>query len=320
MGSALAFPFAQNSHDVRLVGSYLDEAIIGELQRTRRHPALDVEVPESVRVYREDQLAAAVDGADVIVLATHSLGVDWALMMLRMYGPIDAHIVLAGRGMSVVDDQPLALHEAVAGEMISSGAVITLAGPLLADDLVRGNPVAAVLAGDDASALNAVAAWLRTERVGVSTSPDWRGVALSAALVNLYAIALGMGAQCEMGVVFTQSLREMAYLVEQWGGEPESVLGLAGAGDLYATAAAGRHRALGEWLARGLTYTDARVQQMPDATLEGAELALAVGAAIELRLRNGELDPAHLPLLHMLFGVICNDQFAQIPWGQLSAT
>ena len=38
MGSALAFPAAENKHEVRLVGTHLDREIIGTCKQENRHP------------------------------------------------------------------------------------------------------------------------------------------------------------------------------------------------------------------------------------------------------------------------------------------
>src|SRR3954470_13554376 len=78
MGSALAMPLADNGHDVRLVGTHLDEAIVDELRATGVHPGLGRALPSSVRPYRLEEVESAFDGAEIVLSGVNSVGVEWA--------------------------------------------------------------------------------------------------------------------------------------------------------------------------------------------------------------------------------------------------
>jgi glycerol-3-phosphate dehydrogenase (NAD(P)+) len=56
---------------------------------------------------------------------------------------------------------------------------------------------------------------------------------------------------------------------------------------------------------------------MPDDTVEGAELALAVGPTLTAWCANGHLDPDTVPLSRALIDAICHDHPFAIPWPQL---
>ncbi len=77
MGSALAFPAAENGHEVRLVGTHLDRDIIDACRRTNRHPKFDAPFPEGVKYYQIEQWREAVEGADFVIGGVSSFGVDW---------------------------------------------------------------------------------------------------------------------------------------------------------------------------------------------------------------------------------------------------
>ena len=49
MGSALAFPARENGHEVRLVGTHLDHAIIDACKATNRHPKFNKDFPSGVQ-------------------------------------------------------------------------------------------------------------------------------------------------------------------------------------------------------------------------------------------------------------------------------
>lgn len=311
MGSALTVPLTDNGHQVHLVGSFLETERIETLRTTRTHDALGCNLPEGVRLYMDEQLEGALEQAALVVVAVHSLGIDWAGMVLGFALPPGTPVVLASRGMSAEGDELQTAAEALRAQLLETTPVITLAGPLLAHEVAARRPGTALIAGSDNSDLATVGQWLQSDQLHVVISNDWRGVSVSSGLVNLYALAVCMGnSLAAEAALFARSQVEMIYLLGQWGGVPETAVGLAGAGDLFATAGlpapVGRHRALGELLGRGLKYADA-VRQIPGVTIEGAELALAIGASVERQVRAGELDGTRIPLLRTMIDIICND-------------
>ena len=82
MGSALCVPLADRGHDVRLIGTPLDGAIVDALATGRLHPTLGAELPASIRCSAESELLAQAEDADAIVLGVSSAGVSWAATAL----------------------------------------------------------------------------------------------------------------------------------------------------------------------------------------------------------------------------------------------
>ncbi|MEQ9325096.1 MAG: hypothetical protein RIF41_38370, partial [Polyangiaceae bacterium] len=78
MGSALCVPLVDRGHEVRLVGTPLDGAIVEGLERDHVHPTLKLPLSEAIRPYPSEQLSEAMDGADALALGVSSAGIDWA--------------------------------------------------------------------------------------------------------------------------------------------------------------------------------------------------------------------------------------------------
>jgi glycerol-3-phosphate dehydrogenase (NAD(P)+) len=74
---------------------------------------------------------------------------------------------------------------------------------------------------------------------------------------------------------------------------------------------------MGRLLGRGLTYREAKAKHMPDDTVEGADLALAVGPTLAEWWASGRLNPDTVPLSRALIDAICHDHPFAIPWPQL---
>jgi len=333
MGTAVTVPLTDNEHDVHLVGTHLDGHIIEEIHESRTHPKLRSAVPVSVKPYPIAGLEEALRGVDLIFLGVNSLGVEWVAEAL---GPLltgDVPIVALTKGL-VGDGQKLTLLPHVLRNALPSSyreevRLAAVGGPSIAGELAARRPTGIVITGSDQTLLDEVASVMRTSYYHIWTSTDVIGVEVSVALKNVYALAVGMvqgwmerdGIDEEGDVmhnmaaaIFAQALCEIAYLVDYMGGEVENVYGLPGAGDLYVTCMGGRNMRMGRLLGSGMRYEEAKARHMADDTIEGAELALAIGDTIEAMIERGDLEGASLPLLRTVIDIVCHDAPVVFPW------
>ena len=65
MGTAVAWPLADNGHEVRLVGTHLDAEIIRSCLDSGYHPRLRRQLPGRVTPFYVEDLPKALDGADL---------------------------------------------------------------------------------------------------------------------------------------------------------------------------------------------------------------------------------------------------------------
>ena len=106
-----------------------------------------------------------------------------------------------------------------------------------------------------------------------------------------------------------ESIYEMIIFVEKLKGKKETVTGLAGIGDLYVSADGGRNSKMGKYLGQGMTFEMAKKTKMPKDTIEGADLALEIGAKIKNDFKNEKL-----PLMITLIDTICENKPLKIEW------
>lgn len=71
---------------------------------------------------------------------------------------------------------------------------------------------------------------------------------------------------------------------------------------------------MGRYLGLGMTYSEAKAKHMADITIEGAELAAAIGPTVKNLIAKGELEGQALPLLQTMIEIVCHDAPVQIPW------
>ena len=126
-------------------------------------------------------------------------------------------------------------------------------------------------------------------RMRVYYSADLVGVEIGGAVKNVMAIAAGISDGLGLGLnaraaLITRGLAEITRLGVALGGQPETFMGLAGAGDLILTATGdlSRNRRVGMELARGRSLKDVvanlgHVAEGVHSAREAAKLAKARG-------------------------------------------
>ncbi len=281
-GSALAISWARAGHEVALWGHTPSK--MAELRSTRQHPRLSgVELPPNLHPV-SDPATAFMAPLWISSIATQASPGAWA--MLRAEAPRLPELLLhTSKGILAQTHQRLS--ESL--EHLLGLPVGVLTGPTFADEVAQQLPSALVMALpaaiSDARAVE-LQHQLATERLRIYLSRDVIGAELCGALKNVLAIAAGLVEKLGLGhnaraALITRGLAEMARLVAAMGGAPDTVMGLAGMGDLLLTATGpqSRNRRLGAYLAEGRSLAEAQ-ELMGGQVMEGAsttQAALALG-------------------------------------------
>jgi glycerol-3-phosphate dehydrogenase (NAD(P)+) len=277
-GTTLAILLARSDLDVTLLARDLDEA--RRLEAAREHPRLpEVAFPARLRLGTFEQW----DGRDeLVVCAVPSRTL--ATNLERVEGRIvaDALVVTATKGLDLETGRRMS---EVIADTLNVRGVAALSGPNLSREIAAGLPSTTVLAyGGAPEDLAQLRDAFHSSRMRVYTSTDVAGVEFGGALKNVVAIAGGMVDALQFGdnakaAIITRGLAEITRLGVAAGADPLTFQGLAGVGDLIATAYSplSRNRRLGELLGQGLTLDDAL-----DGVGETAEGVATVPAALRL--------------------------------------
>jgi glycerol-3-phosphate dehydrogenase (NAD(P)+) len=297
-GTALAVLLARGGLRTTLHTRTPEQAAQIDAQRENRQYLPDVELPAQLRV---EPLSAVLSRSDYVFLAVPASGLGEAIERLGAAG-------LGRRTAIVTVTKGLVPPHGLAPTLILSRRfgverVACLGGPAHAREMVR-EGAALVAASADENLARSIAQMFTRAGVVCEISNDPVGVELAGAAKNAAALAAGAteaqglnAAGAAAGHIFAEVWR----YAEQLGARPESMIGLAGAGDLVATALArtSRNRRAGELLAAGTPAADipAQIGQAVEAlesvpllarALEQAGVGAPVTGALG-RLISGEL-------------------------------
>jgi glycerol-3-phosphate dehydrogenase (NAD(P)+) len=234
----------------------------------------------------DPQEAAA--GADIVVLAVPSQTLRDNLASWGSVLPADAAVVSLMKGVALGTTMRMSEVIAEAGG-VDPERVVGVSGPNLAKEIALKQPAAAVIASSSAETADRVARACFAPYFRPYTSTDVVGVEIGGAVKNVIALAVGMAEGMGMGdnskaTIITRGLAETTRLGVALGGDPATLAGLAGVGDLIATCMSplSRNHTFGANLGRGMT-----VEQVIAVTKQTAEGVKSCSSIHELALHHG---------------------------------
>jgi glycerol-3-phosphate dehydrogenase (NAD(P)+) len=224
--------------------------------------------------------AALLGNSDLVVAAVSMAAVRPLASALAEQWPAELPLLSCSKG---IDLDGLCTASQLWREHLPGVPLAVLSGPNLAEELQRGLPAASVIASDDSGLASRLQRALHTSNLRLYTNADPIGTEAAGALKNVMALAagvsdgLGLGANARASLL-CRGLAEIGVVLQALGGHSATLYGLAGLGDLLATATSSlsRNQRFGGLLAAGLREQEALIRI--GATVEGPRTARATVA------------------------------------------
>ena len=331
MGSAFTVPCVENSHDVILAGTHLEDNTIDQIiQNDYLHPTLNCKLPKNLKIIKFNNFSKEFKNKpDLIVIAVSSKGIDWAAKEILKYYSKDISILLLTKGLTIIDNKFSTLSDKISlifeKKGFSNLSISAIKGPCLATGLINKIRTSAVVANKDISKSQWIGKLISTNYYTLEFSEDIIGVEICGAIKNLYSMIIGAskGLSSETAddeikskyhyntaaSLIHRSISEMVFFTKFFKGKEETVYGLAGIGDLYVSAIGGRNSKMGKYLGDGYNYLEVKKKFMINDTVEGAELAFEIGSKIMKEFSKNDL-----PLMINLLDSIINNKKFKINW------
>ena len=333
MGTAFAFPCLDNNHDINIIGTHLENDFIDKVLKNKRlHPGLNTNIPESINLIKFEKFKIILnENVDLIVLGISSKGIEWvADQLYQTYKNKKLpNLLMLTKGLSIHNNNYELLVDKLERLLTMKGIkevnISAVGGPCLATGLANKVHSSVIIANKDISVAKKIASLLNTNYYHTSYSDDLNGVEVSAAIKNIFSMAVGAAkGLCSNNIseevreknylntasaLIKQSVQEMEIFVEHLNGKKETVKGLAGLGDLYVSSGGGRNSLMGSYIGQGMTFSEAKKNKMSKVTVEGADLAIEIGKKV-----NEDFDKKKLPLMLGMINSIIEDKKLELDW------
>lgn len=299
-GTALAIISGRSGHEVRLWSR--NQAVVDSINREHANPRYlkGARIPDNV--FASEDIREVAGATELLVLAAPSHATRELVTQTSTVLRPEMIVVSAAKGIEIETGKRIS---EIVEEVVSEAArprFVCLSGPSFAKEVVEDHPTAVVAAGADDEATRVVQSALSVQNFRIYTNDDVVGTELAGSLKNVIAIAAGMVAGLGFGsnslaALITRGLAEITRLALNQGARVETMIGLAGVGDLVLTCTGNlsRNRFVGEELGKGRTLEE--IQRGMSEVAEGVKTTLA---AKVLAQRVG----VQMPITHEVHAVL----------------
>ncbi|HMT91417.1 NAD(P)H-dependent glycerol-3-phosphate dehydrogenase [uncultured Thiothrix sp.] len=281
-GTALALQLARNGSEVWLWD--IDTEHVRQIEQERVNTRYLPQIPFPDKLHVHPDLAQVAQHAHWHLVVVPSHGFRSLLMEFKDLLPSSDSICWATKGLELNTGK--LLHEVMNETLPDFNNYVVVSGPTFALEVAKGLPTAMTAAATHAELAQQVASAFHGQNYRVYISDDIVGVELGGAVKNVLAIAagisdgLGFGANARAALI-TRGLAEMMRLSQHLRAKPETLMGLAGLGDLVLTCTddQSRNRRLGLALGQGKDLQTALTEI--GQAVEGAKSAHSIGKLAE---------------------------------------
>lgn len=260
-GTVLAYLLAHKGYRVDLWA--YEPQVVNRINAEHRNPcyATELRLPDTIHACSDPR--EAVDQSQIVLSVIPAQFVRRYLKEIAGNLPSDIPIVVCSKGIE--RGTFATMEEVFLQELPESNRAgyCVLSGPSFAKEVAQGMPTNVTLASRRLRVAKHVQTLLATRVFRVYTTFDVTGVEVGGAMKNVIAIAAGASDELGFGnntraALITRGLAEITRLAVNLEARPETLLGLAGVGDLFLTCSSdlSRNRQVGRLLARGRSLSD----------------------------------------------------------------
>jgi len=312
-GTALGIIAARAGHEVQLWSH--NPTVVETINREHVNPGYltEAQIPDTVRA--TSRLLDVVSVAELVILAAPSHATRELITAMTPALRAPMIIVSGTKGIEIDTGKRISQIVAEVVPLAARPRFVSLSGPSFAKEVVANHPTAVVAASEDRDASQMVQSELSFDNFRIYTNDDVVGTELGGSVKNVMAIAAGMVAGLGFGsnsiaALITRGLAEMTRLALHEGARLETLMGLAGLGDLVltCTGSLSRNRFVGQELGKG--------RKLEEITAGMNEVAEGVKTTLAVR-RLGARIGVDMPITEEVHAVLYEGKLASDAANQL---
>jgi glycerol-3-phosphate dehydrogenase len=326
-GSAVAKNIAESKPYLTVVVWAYEKSVASSINTVNENREFLPGIKLPSNVMATNSLKEAVQGADVVILATPSKVAYETTQRMAAFISDDTHVGFLTKGFCKIQNEVLTISQAMERAIPTlAGRVTAVSGPSHAEEVSQCFHTCLNVGSKSPESRAVFAELLTSEYVQCRETDDIRSVEVGGTLKNPAAIAAGMISvlpRCGdnmAGALISEALKEMVRLGKTFGITEEMMIDISGLGDLVATALSphSRNRRFGRDLAGqimkkggALNLWDRIVLRIRPASvierMSGKFHYLAEGAyAIEPLIEMAQASGIDIPVYRALYEVLLN--------------
>ena len=258
------------------------EEVATEINGSHQNAAYLPGVSLPANIVASTYVEKVLSGASQVYISVPSQSLRANLEAWGSFIPQDAIVVSLMKG--VEQKTGLRMSQVISEHGIGTDRVVVVSGPNLALEIAAEQPAASVAASSSLESAMAVAKAASNSYFTTFTNNDVIGTEFGGILKNLIAVAIGIVngvgyGQNTKASIMTRGLSEISRFAEAFGAKRETMVGLAGLGDLIATSESplSRNHKAGEMLGQGLSK-----REVLEKLSQTAEALVSVSTVLEL--------------------------------------
>ena len=258
------------------------EEVANEINSSRQNSAYLPGVKLPTNIVASTDVEKVLEGASQVYISVPSQSLRSNLETWGKSIPQDSIVVSLMKG--VEQKTGLRMSQVISEHGISLDRVVVVSGPNLALEIAAEQPAASVAASSSTESAMAVAKASTNSYFTTFTNNDVIGTEFGGILKNLIAVAIGIVngvgyGQNTKASIMTRGLSEISRFAAAFGAKPETMVGLAGLGDLIATSESplSRNHRAGEMLGQGFSK-----REVLEKLSQTAEALVSVSTVLEL--------------------------------------
>jgi len=310
MGTAIANVVAKNGYQVKLWNFEGDIEPLDQIANSGENKKYLPGIKLSKNILPEKNLQAALNNTKVVFFVLPSSVIGSIVKRVSPYLMPQTICVDVSKGLEedTLTIVPQMIESILPPKLKAS--IISISGPSIALDMVKGGFTAMNIAGKNKKSINIIKQVMCNENFRLIETDDMIGLEIAGSLKNVYAIAMGI---CDClkysmntkAAILVMALKEIAELINKMGGKKETAYTLTGMGDLIGTALSvhSRNRRFGEYLPKCQNKNEAA--KLVGQVVEGVN-------ASKITLRLAKKYQIKMPLAQTIYDIVWKAKPAEV--------
>lgn len=274
----LALAIALNNQNNNIIMWTKLEKEKEEIEKTHKYQRVlpDVLIPENIKI--TTNLEESIKDSELIIFAIPIAFIDSVSSELKNFVTENHHYCIATKG---IEQNSCMFVDEIIRKHIKTDKISVISGPSFAIDVVKKMPTGLTLATNNNETRELIENAFKDSNIKFDNTTDIYGTELCGSIKNVIAIACGIldglkANESTKAMFLTEAINEIKLLINQLGGNQDTILKYGGIGDLLLTCTSTKSRNFTYGTLIATTNSDKINEYVENNTIEGRYTLMSI--------------------------------------------